>query len=108
MSSDSKPLPESNGSNPLSLINRFSRVRLKQQEGKILLILPPEDKKESPSNEWSQLQIDLQYRLDNSEHFWQVGTEVYLQAGNRLLDGRQIQNIDSIEGTSNILDLSAV
>ncbi len=93
MNLDPQNLPESNGSRPLSLVNRFSRVRLKEQEGKIFLILPSQDKKEA-ADEWSQIQTDLNYYLNNSENFWQAGSAVSLVAQNRLLDGRQLQNIE--------------
>lgn len=95
MSSEFKPVQESNGngSQPLSLVNRFSRVQLKKEGRKILLILPEQDRKE-PATEWSQIAEELKYRLNNSEHFWQPGDRVYLMAKNRLLDSRQLQNIN--------------
>jgi len=92
MNSDSKPVPESNGSQPLYLVNRLSGVRLKQKDGKILLILPPQDKEE-PATYWTQLETEVKYRLNNSEKFWRGGAAVNLVARNRLLDGRQLQNL---------------
>lgn len=92
MNSESKSVPESNGSNPLSLVNRFSRVRLKKEGEKILLILPPQPAKEL-ATEWSQIDEELKYRLNHSEHFWQAGDSVHLVAKDRLLDSRQLQNI---------------
>lgn len=100
MNYDSKPVPESNGSQPLFLVNRLSGVRLKQKEGKIFLILPFQDKKEPPTY-WAQIETELKYRLNNGERFWRSGATVNLVARNRLLDGRQLQNIArSLEGVN--------
>lgn len=93
MNSDSNQTNDTNGSRPLSLVNRFSRVRLKKEGEKILLILSPQDSKE-PKTEWSEIEQELKYRLNNSENFWQSGDPVHLVVKDRLLDSRQLQNID--------------
>ncbi|MGK7873874.1 MAG: septum site-determining protein MinC [Xenococcaceae cyanobacterium] len=93
MTSDSAlPVPGSNVSQHISLVNRYSQVRLKSEGKKLLLILPTEAQTE-PTQDWSEVWQELKCRLNGSERSWQPGTAVHLMAKDRLLDGRQLQTI---------------
>ncbi|MGL5081549.1 MAG: septum site-determining protein MinC [Microcoleaceae cyanobacterium] len=75
------------------------QVRFKREDGRLLLFLPPEppllDDSDPPtgSRGWTELWQQLKHRINSSEHGWQPDTEVYLLAGSRLLDVRQLQEI---------------
>ncbi len=100
MNSDSLPAPGSDLSAYLFLVNRFSQVRLKKEGEKILLVLPKEEKNE-PIADWSKVWEELKYRLNNSERYWQDGSQVHLIAKNRLLDSRQLQIIaEALDGAN--------
>ncbi|MGK7916537.1 MAG: septum site-determining protein MinC [Prochloraceae cyanobacterium] len=95
MSSDSNSsVPGTNVSPSLFLVNRFSKVSLKKEGSKILLILPKEETE--LTIDWSKVWQELKYRLNTSERFWQPGTAVDLIANNLLLDGRQLQIIAEV------------
>merc|ERR1712117_195290 len=71
--------------------------RFKTEEGKLLLLLPPEfnhGEIESPiAMTWTEIWQQLKQRLKAGEKFWQPQTEVELIAFDRLLDTRQLQEI---------------
>lgn len=99
MTSDAAPaLPAStddsstsdNSTSPLSEVNCALQIRLKQEEEQIVLSLPTETEF---SGGWSELWPQFQHRLNGSERFWQSQTTVFLQAKDRLLDIRQLQEI---------------
>ncbi len=73
------------------------QIRFKTEEGRLLLILPPELHKDDDNpptgSQWTELWQQLKHRINGGEHAWEPNTEVYLQAGNRLLDVRQLQEI---------------
>ena len=73
------------------------QVRFKTEEGKLLLLLPPESNNgeiESPTAmTWTEIWQQLKQRLKAGERFWQPKTEVHLIAFDRLLDTRQLQEI---------------
>ena len=75
------------------------QVRFKTEAGRLLLFLPPENNREdietnaNLNNTWTELWQQLKHRLNGGEHAEQDYTEVYLMAENRLLDGRQLQDI---------------
>jgi septum site-determining protein MinC len=102
MTSDSAlPEPPVQISSPLSLANPYSQVRLKSEGEKLLLILPSQTHKE-PAHDWSQVWQELKYCLKNGEHSWRSGTAVYLNAQDRLLDGRQLQAIAEALGEADL------
>lgn len=73
-------------------------VRLKSEGGKLLLMLPPEyesDDEPNPASvrSWTEIFQQFKQRLNAGERFWQPDTSVYLIARDRLLDGRQLQEI---------------
>jgi septum site-determining protein MinC len=79
-----------------------------------MLILPPELKSNpipSPTTDskptgvdltWVELCQQLKQRLNAGERFWQPNTDIYLNAGDRLLDGRQLQALSDILGTAQL------
>lgn len=73
------------------------QVHLKGEQGRLLLIFPPETpnpSEPSPSTlSWPDLWLQLKQRLNGGERFWQPNTPVNLMAQDRLLDGRQLQEI---------------
>lgn len=76
------------------------QVRFKREAGRLLLFLPtevnPQQLESQSSADWTELLHCLRYRINAGEQGWQPGTEVHLIAGNRLLDGRQLQEIAQI------------
>jgi septum site-determining protein MinC len=90
-----KPL-ELNKAEPISGI---TQARFKTIDGKLILLLPAEailkaeDGSEHVGTTWSDLLEQLQQRLSGTEQFWQPGTLVYLQGGDRLLDASQLHEL---------------
>lgn len=82
---------------PAPTTNLNLQVRLKSEDGRLLLLLPPETNNGEAANStattWIELWQQLKIRLGAGERFWQANTEVYLMAGDRLLDIRQLQSI---------------
>ncbi len=83
------------------------QVRFKTLDGKLNLLLPTEKKAklaiaQSPDSTkpeslldltWQEIIIQLEQRMAASGHDWKPRTQVYLQAGDRLLDTRQLQEL---------------
>lgn len=78
---------------PASEVNDKIQVRLKSEEGRLLLILPAEAETPSSATTWSDIWQQMKQRLNAGDRFWQPNTTVHLIAGDRLLDGRQLQAI---------------
>lgn len=93
MTSDST-LPDivSSVAPPSGGVNNNLQVRFKNEEGKLLLILPAETETSSSSS-WADIWQQLKQRLNAGDRFWQPNTTVHLAAADRLLDGRQLQAI---------------
>jgi len=95
-SSDPSALPE-NGNGAESLLDRDQQVRLKSEGGKLLLMLPPEGdlEEDNPASTltWNEVSQQIRQRLHSGERLWQAETTVHLIARDRLLDGRQLQEI---------------
>jgi septum site-determining protein MinC len=91
MTSDST-LPDivSSVAPPSGGVNNNLQVRFKNEEGKLLLILPAETETLSSSS-WADIWQQLKQRLNAGDRFWQPNTTVHLAAADRLLDGRQLQ-----------------
>lgn len=68
------------------------QIRLKIDDGRLLLILPTEAETPAKSS-WNDFIEQLKHRLSAGDRFWQPGTDVHLHAFDRLLDGRQLQAI---------------
>jgi len=99
----------------------ISQVRFKTLDGKLNLLLPTDKKIKLPLNKsngngeippiglesnqfnnsetslltltWEEILSQLEQRMAASGHDWKPRTQVYLQAGDRLLDTRQLQEI---------------
>ncbi|MEG3863814.1 septum site-determining protein MinC [Microcoleus sp. herbarium12] len=72
------------------------QVRLKTEDGQLLLLLPPETNNEAgtgTASTWAELCQQLKVRLNAGERFWQPNAEVQLMGSDRLLDIRQLQEI---------------
>lgn len=74
--------------------NRNVQVRLKMDDGRLLLILPSEAETTAATT-WTDLWEQLKHRLNAGERFWQPQTEVHLIAQDRLLDTQKLQAIAS-------------
>jgi septum site-determining protein MinC len=78
-------------------LERSLQVRLKSEAGNLLVILPPEEgDAANPATQftWSDLWQQLNQRLNSSDRFWQPNTVVHLMADDRLLDVRQLQELE--------------
>ncbi|MBW4663319.1 MAG: septum site-determining protein MinC [Chroococcus sp. CMT-3BRIN-NPC107] len=69
------------------------QVRFKSEADRMLLILPTEAEIPASANNWSEIWQQMKQRLNAGERFWQPHTQVELLAADRLLDGRQLQQI---------------
>lgn len=74
-------------------VNGNLQVRLKSEEGRLILTLPAETESPAALNSWSDIWIQLKQRLQGGNRFWQPNTMVELMAADRLLDGRQLHAI---------------
>ncbi|MBF2027586.1 MAG: septum site-determining protein MinC [Oscillatoriales cyanobacterium C42_A2020_001] len=94
-SNPSPPAENGNGAEPL--LERDQQVRLKSEGGKLLLMLPPEGdlEEDNPASTltWNEVSQQIRQRLHSGERLWQAETTVHLIARDRLLDGRQLQEI---------------
>jgi septum site-determining protein MinC len=85
------------------------QVRFKTIEGKLYLILPPEQEltdEEGTSHislTWNDLLEQLQQKITAQSESLEPQTLIYLQAGDRLLDVRQIQEISEILETQKLI-----
>lgn len=69
------------------------QVRFKSENGRLLLLLPPEINSPSSATAWTDIWHQLKQRLNAGERFWQPNTPVHLIVRDRLLDVRQLQAI---------------
>ncbi len=76
---------------------RDQQIRLKSEGGKLLLTLPTEGsfEQDNPAQylSWAEIFQQLKQRLHAGGRLWQADTTVHLNARDRLLDGRQLQEI---------------
>ena len=87
---------------PLVNLNKNLQVRLKPENDKLLLILPPESP--TPAGEITLAEIwqQLKFRLNGRDRLQSSHTPVHLVAGNRLLDVRHLQELGEILGEHKI------
>lgn len=78
---------------PTAEASQVPQVRFKGEAGRLLLLLPPEADVTSSALTWTELWQQLKQRLNAGERFWQPNTPVHLVVRDRLLDGRQLQDI---------------
>lgn len=81
-------------SDPGSPLPRVLQVRLKAVDQKLHLFLPAI----APINhlllpDWSEILAQLEQRLSSGSRFWSPNTPVDLQAGDRLLDANQLEDL---------------
>lgn len=67
------------------------QVLLKHEGEHLALTLPPIQTSEN--DDWSEVWEQLHYRLQGSDRTWKTGMPVHLIVKDRLLDGRQLQDI---------------
>jgi septum site-determining protein MinC len=82
---------------PLAEGNHAPQVRFKNEQGKLLLILPSETNDSSGQNTltyaWSEVMNQLRGRLQAESRHWEANTAVHLIARDRLLNAQQLQDI---------------
>ncbi len=82
---------------PLAEGNHAPQVRFKNEQGKLLLILPSETNDSSGQNTltyaWSEVMNQLRGRLQAEARHWEANTAVHLIARDRLLNAQQLQDI---------------
>lgn len=67
------------------------QVRLQRDGNRVLLHLPQPPS--SSTSDWVEVWQQFKIRLSGSERFWKAGTSVCAIAGERLLDGRQLESL---------------
>lgn len=75
-------------------LNLHQQVRLTSQDGCVLLLLPQTRDDAAGELTWQELWQQFKHRLNSGERFWQPQTRVQVVAGDRLLDSRQLQELD--------------
>ncbi|MDF5720415.1 MAG: septum site-determining protein MinC [Rhizonema sp. PD37] len=80
------PLPE-------IAVNHNIQVQLKSEGEKLLLILPTESQVPTSEYGWSEIWQQVKFRLVGRERFFSSNTVLHLVAQDRLLDGRQLQEL---------------
>lgn len=84
--STESPLPE-------IAVNHNIQVQLKSEGGKLLLILPTESQVPTSEYGWSEIWQQVKLRLLGKERFFSPHMILHLVAQDRLLDGRQLQEL---------------
>ncbi|MEH2278539.1 MAG: septum site-determining protein MinC [Nostoc sp.] len=74
-------------------VNDNTQVQLKSQEGRLLLILPPESQGSASELSWSDIWQQIRQRLNAGDRFRISNTPVHLMAQDRLVDTRQLQEL---------------
>ncbi|WP_413171162.1 septum site-determining protein MinC [Anabaena azotica] len=75
-------------------INHNIQVQLKTEEGRLLLILPAESQVPASEVSWSEIWQQMKQRLNGSDRLRIPNTIVHLVAQDRLLDSRQLQQLE--------------
>jgi septum site-determining protein MinC len=83
---------------PLEQSNQ-GHIFLKAEQGLIYVHLPPN---KAMTGDWHQLREQLQHRLDASQKRWPPNTVTYLVANDRLLDHRQLEQLDAALSEANL------
>ncbi len=74
-------------------VNHNIQVQFKRDGERLLLILPTESQVPASENNWYEIWQQVKLRLFGSDRFFSTNTTLHLVAQNRLLDGRQIQEL---------------
>ncbi|WP_017662451.1 septum site-determining protein MinC [Baaleninema simplex] len=76
-------------------LNLHQQIRLKSDGGQLVVHLPPQSDSDTAGElTWQELWQQLKHRLQASDRSWQPNTRVRVVAGDRLLDSRQLQELD--------------
>ncbi|NES99504.1 MAG: septum site-determining protein MinC [Sphaerospermopsis sp. SIO1G2] len=70
------------------------QVQFKTENGQLSLILPSESELPASEISWSEIWQQMQQRLNGSDRLRTANTTVHLVAKDRLLDGRQLQELE--------------
>ncbi len=72
------------------------QITFKSEQGRLLLLLPTAAEKSFTPVEWEELCQQLKRRLIAEDRFFQTDTIVHLIVRDRLLDNRQLQEVDEL------------
>ena len=75
-------------------LNRQKQIHLSKKGEIVLVTLPSQDKAEK--NQWPRIIDNFKFRLQKIERSWQLGTKVQIQSQDRLLDTRQLNELENI------------
>ncbi|MEA5465484.1 septum site-determining protein MinC [Leptothoe sp. PORK10 BA2] len=78
------------------------QITFKSEQGRLLLLLPSAPEKSFTPAEWEELCQQLTLRLSSENRFLEPNTTVHLIARDRLLDNRQLQEIDRLLQTAQL------
>lgn len=78
------------------------QVTFKSEQGRLLLVLPSSPENRFTQIEWEELCQQISRRLNSENRFFQPNTTVHIIARNRLLDGRQLQDLDELLQTAEL------
>ncbi|MGC9503378.1 septum site-determining protein MinC [Baaleninema sp.] len=88
-------LTETSEPTPSGGLNLHRHIRLKSDGGHLIVQLPPQSDSDAAGElTWLELWQQLKHRLQASDRSWQPNTRVRVMAGDRLLDSRQLQELD--------------
>uniref|UniRef100_A0A0C1N4M4 Probable septum site-determining protein MinC n=1 Tax=Tolypothrix bouteillei VB521301 TaxID=1479485 RepID=A0A0C1N4M4_9CYAN len=97
INAESKPEPLTIDLDELSslenTVNPNIQVQLKSDKERLLLILPTESQVPSSEYNWTDIWQQMKLRLLACNRSFSPNTPVYLEAQDRLLDGRQLQEL---------------
>ncbi|MDJ0696559.1 MAG: septum site-determining protein MinC [Mastigocoleus sp. MO_167.B18] len=69
------------------------QVQFKTEGGRLLLILPTQSELSNAEHHWLEIWQQIKVRLNASDRLRTPNTNLHLVAGDRLLDGRQLQQL---------------
>jgi septum site-determining protein MinC len=84
---------------PAEQSNQSGHIFFKADQGLIYLHLPPN---KAMATDWHQLWEQLLHRLAASQKLWPPNTVAYLVANDRLLDHRQLEQLDAALSEANL------
>jgi septum site-determining protein MinC len=92
------PAQEATPPIPAPPVDPRTQLRLRSDGDYLTLLMPNPSQGESDGGAlvWGELLQQFKQRLTGGEPFWQPETVVHLAAGDRLLDARQLQELDDL------------
>ena len=78
------------------------QATFKSEQGRLLLLLPTAAEKSFTPVEWEELCQQISRRLSSENRFFQPNTTVHVIARDRLLDSRQLQELDELLQTAQL------